>query len=61
MMTKKIPAELRFDETTGQYSLHEGKSEELCKGGKPHVWRPDTEICSVCGITKLEYTLRYGP
>jgi hypothetical protein len=70
MMNKKIPAELRFNENTGEYSLHEGASEELCKDGKPHKFegwqefedgRGGTTVCSVCGLTAFEHALRYGP
>lgn len=58
-MTKKIPAELRFDEITGQYILREGKSEELCKNGEPHKFTINA-VCDICGITKFELEMRYG-
>jgi hypothetical protein len=69
-MNEKIPAILTFDENTGQYFLQEGASEEFCKDGKPHNftgWREidggkgGTTVCSVCGLTAFEHSLRYGP
>jgi hypothetical protein len=69
VMGEKTPAELRFDENTGKFTLHEGISEELCKDGKPHNFtggreiedgRGWTTVCSVCGITAFEHSMRYG-
>jgi hypothetical protein len=60
MMGKKIPAEMRFDENTGEFTLHEGLSEEFCKDGKPHKFENDKGVCSVCGLTAFEHLLRYG-
>ena len=66
---RKLP-EMRFDETTGNFFIHETTGQEVCKDGKPHQWagwrefedgRGGTQICSVCGISAFEHSMRYGP
>lgn len=65
---KKLP-ELHFDENTGDWTLHENASEELCQDGQPHDFkgwkefedgRGGTSVCVRCGLTAFEHSLRYG-
>ena len=66
---KKLP-EMRFDENTGDFVIHETTGQELCTDGNEHKFegwqefedgRGGTAVCSRCGLTAFEHALRYGP
>jgi hypothetical protein len=53
-----------------EFTFHARRDEELCKDGKKHDFkgwieidegRGGTTVCTKCGLTAIEHSLRYGP
>jgi hypothetical protein len=59
-----------MSEDKPEFTFHARADEEACRDGKPHVWagwqefedgRGGTMVCSVCGLSAFEHSMRYGP